>query len=89
MRVGVQLREAQAAGLREREIERALREAEVSSIAAIAKDVERETRAALGGASPETLTPAQLVEKYFSSKGKSSEEVEHYVIAAESLFDDE
>ncbi len=86
VRVGVQLREAQAASLREREIERALREAEVSSIAAIAKDVERETRAALGGASPETLTPAQLVERYFFSKGKSSDEAARYAQAAESLF---
>ncbi|MEK7276394.1 MAG: exonuclease SbcCD subunit D [Chloroflexota bacterium] len=86
VRVGVQLREAQAAGLREREIERALREAEVSSIAAIAKDVERETRAALGGASPETLTPAQLVQRYFQAKGKSSEEAARYAQAAESLF---
>ncbi len=89
VRVGVQLREAQAAGLREREIERALRQAEVSSIAAIAKDVERETRAALGGASPETLTPAQLVERYFFSKGKSSDEAARYAKAAESLFGDQ
>ncbi len=86
VRVGVQLREAQAAGLREREIERALRQAEVSSIAAIAKDVERETRAALGGASPETLTLAQLVERYFVSKGKSSDEAARYAQTAESLF---
>lgn len=88
VRLRVQLREPQAAGLREREIERALREADVNSIAAIAKDVEREVRAALGGASPETLTPAQLVERYFVSKGRPPEEVARYVKAADSLFGD-
>jgi exonuclease SbcD len=86
VRVSVKLKEAQVASLREREIEKALREAEVNNIAAIGKDVERETRAQLGGASPETLTPAQLVEKYFMSKGRSPEEAAKYVKAAESLF---
>lgn len=89
VRVSVKLREAQAASLREREIEKALREAEVSNIAAIGKDVERETRAQLGGASPETLTPTQLVEKYFMSKGRSPEEAVRYVKAAESLLGNE
>jgi exonuclease SbcD len=86
VRVSVKLKEAQVASLREREIEKALREAEVNNIAAIGKDVERETRAQLGGASPETLTPAQLVEKYFLSKGRTKDEAEKYVKAAEQLF---
>ncbi|MEK7311614.1 MAG: exonuclease SbcCD subunit D [Chloroflexota bacterium] len=86
VRVSVKLKEAQVASLREREIEKALREAEVNNVAAIGKDVEREVRAQLGGASPETLTPVQLVEKYFMSKGRSPEEAAKYVKAAESLF---
>jgi len=86
VRVSVKLKEAQAASLREREIERALREAEVSTIAAIGKDVETETRARFGGASPETLSPSQLVEKYFLSKGRTPEEAAEYVQAAEKLF---
>lgn len=86
VRISVKLREAQAASLREREIEKALRAAEVNSIAAIGKEVEREVRAKLGGASPETLTPAQLVEKYFLAKGRSPEEAARYVKAAEQLF---
>ncbi len=89
VRVSVKLKEAQVASLREREIEKTLREAEVSNIAAIGKDVERETRAQLGGASPETLTPTQLVEKYFMSKGRSPEEAVRYVKAAESLLGNE
>ncbi len=89
VRVSVKLKEAQVASLREREIEKALREAEVNNVAAIGKDVEREVRAQLGGASPETLTPVQLVEKYFMSKGRSPEEAAKYVKAAESLFTSE
>jgi len=80
------LKEAQATSLREREIEKALREAEVNNIAAIGKEVERETRAQLGGASPEQLTPAQLVERYFLAKGRAPDEAAMYVRAAESLF---
>jgi exonuclease SbcD len=86
VRVSVQLKSHQEASLREREIEKALREAEVSTIAAIGKEVEREVRTALGGASPETLTPAQLVERYFVSKGKTPEEAAQYAKMAESLF---
>ncbi|MBI3177247.1 MAG: exonuclease SbcCD subunit D [Chloroflexi bacterium] len=89
VRVSVRLRAAQEASLRERDIEKALREAEVSTIAAIGKEVEREVRTPLGAASPETLTPVQLVERYFLSKGKSADEVRKYAQAAESLFNDE
>ena len=86
VRVSVELKSHQEASLREREIEKALREAEVSAIAAISKNVEREVRTALGGASPETLTPAQLVERYFVSKGKTPEEAAQYAKMAENLF---
>jgi exonuclease SbcD len=89
VRVSVRLREAQAASLHDREIEKALREVEVGSIAAIGKEIDRAVRAQLGNASPETLTPAQLVERYFISKGRSPEEAAEYVRAAESLFDHE
>ncbi len=89
VRVSVRLRAAQEASLRERGIEKALREADVSYVAAIGKEVEREVRTPLGAASPETLTPVQLVERYFLSKGKSADEVRKYAQAAESLFNDE
>lgn len=86
VRVSVELKSHQEASLREREIEKALREAEVSTIAAISKNVEREVRTALGGVSPETLTPAQLVERYFVSKGKTPEAAAQYAKMAENLF---
>jgi exonuclease SbcD len=86
VRVIVSLQEAQAAGLREREIEKALREAEVNSIAAIAKDVDRPVRTQLGGVSPETLSPAELVERYFIHKGRPPEEAARLAEAAQELF---
>lgn len=85
-RVTVKLHAHQEASLRERDIEKLLREAGVYTIAAITKDVEREVRTPLGASSPETLSPAQLVEKYFLSKDKPMDEVTKYVKAAESLF---
>ena len=88
VRVSIKLREAQAAGLREREIEKALREAEVNNIAAIIKDVDRAVRTQLGGVSPETLTPGQLVERYFIHKGRPAEEARRLAQAAEEIFND-
>ena len=87
-RVTVKLHARQEASLRERDIEKLLREAGVYTIAAITKDVEREVRTPLGALSPETLSPAQLVEKYFLSKNKSVDEVAQYVKSAESLFNE-
>jgi len=85
-RVTVKLQAHQEASLRERDIEKLLRDAGVYTIAAITKDVEREVRTPLGASSPETLSPAQLVERYFLSKGKETDEVAQYVRSAESLF---
>lgn len=89
VRVAVQLREAQVAGLRERDIEKALRDAQVNTVAAIGKDVDREVRSKLGTVSPETLTPGQLVEKYFLAKGRSLQEAARYATAAQDLFNGE
>jgi DNA repair protein SbcD/Mre11 len=89
VRVNVKLREAQVATLREREIEKALRDAEVNTTAAIAKDIDREVRSKLGDVSPETLTPAQLVEKYFIAKGRSVDEAAQYAAAAQQIFTSE
>lgn len=88
-RVTVKLHAHQEASLRERDIEKLLREAGVYTIAAITKDVEREVRTPLNTTSPETLTPAQLVERYFLSKDKPVDEIAQYVKAAESLFNAE
>jgi len=87
VRVLIRLREGQEAALRRREIERALEKAE--SVAAISTEVERETRIAGAGSTPEALTPLQWTERYFVSKNKSPERVQHLLKAAQALFEDE
>jgi len=87
VRVLIRLREGQEAALRRREVERALERAE--SIAAISTEVERETRIAGVGSTPEALTPLQWTERYFVSKNKSPERVRQVLKAAEGLFNDE
>ena len=87
VRVLIRLREGQEAALRRREIERALERAE--SIAAISTEVERETRVAGVGSTPEALTPLQWTERYFVSKNKPPERVQHLLKAAQALFEDE
>lgn len=87
VRVVIRLREGQEAALRRREIERALEEAE--SIAAISTEVERETRVAGVGATPEALTPLEWTERFFVSKNKPPERVRQLLSAAEGLFNDE
>ncbi|MBI4771363.1 MAG: exonuclease SbcCD subunit D [Chloroflexi bacterium] len=83
VRVAITLKAGQQAALREREIEHALREA---SSVTIAKEVEYEARARLGNLSPETMTPAQLVERYFQDKGVAPERIAGLLQAARSLL---
>jgi len=87
VRVLVRLREEQEAALRRREIERALAGAE--SLAAINLEVERETRLAGVGPTPEALTPLQWTERYFASKHKPPERAQKLLAAAQGLFEDD
>lgn len=85
VRLSVQMRAGQEAALREREVEAALSEA--AYLAAIVRDVERDVRTPLGGASPEALTPAELLERYLRSKGKTEEQIGRLMEAAGTIFD--
>jgi len=67
VRVQIALKAHQEAALRDKDIAAALKSAYY--IAAISKQVERETRARLGGKMPEELGPLGLLERYFESKG--------------------
>jgi exonuclease SbcD len=69
VRVNVRLKAHQEASLREKDIAAALTGQRAGFVAAISKDVEREARARLGGATPEGLSPLELLERYFESKG--------------------
>jgi len=66
VRVVVRLRADQAVLLRDRDLELALPHA---STVIVARDLENEARMRLGDLSPETLSPLQLVERYFRDQG--------------------
>ena len=83
VRIIVELKSGQQGVLREREIGMALKEA---SSVSIVKDVEYEVRARLGGLSPETLTPTQLLERYFADKGVGEERTMALLEAADSIL---
>ncbi len=84
VRVNVKLKAHQEAGLREKDIVTALKDA--GYIAAISRDVEREARARLGGATPEGLTPIELLERYFESKGTEPEQAKQLIEGAKKII---
>jgi exonuclease SbcD len=84
VKVVITAREGQEAALRRRELEAAL--APAANIAAISVAVERSTRLAGLGASPESLTPLQWVERYFAAKDRSPERLAQLLSAAEGLL---
>jgi exonuclease SbcD len=86
VRVNVKLKAHQEASLHEKDISSALKEA--NYIAAISKDIERETRARLGGATPEGLSPIELLERYLESKGTEPERLERLMECARKITAD-
>jgi exonuclease SbcD len=86
VRVNVKLKAHQEASLHEKDISSALKEA--NYIAAISKDIERETRARLGGATPEGLSPIELLERYLEAKGTEPERLERLMECAKKITTD-
>ena len=84
VKVVITAREGQEAALRRRELEAAL--APAANIAAVSVEVERSTRLAGLGASPESLTPLQWVERYFAAKDRSPERLAQLLSAAQGLL---
>jgi exonuclease SbcD len=82
VRVIVQLLTEQEAALRDREVEQALDEA---AHASLVREVEAEVRARLGELEPQTLTPLELVERYFQSREVEEERVAALLAKAEEL----
>ncbi|MCP4516226.1 MAG: exonuclease SbcCD subunit D, partial [Delftia sp.] len=72
------------ARLRDKEIEKALDGA--SYLAAFVKNTERPERVRLGGATPESLTPAELLERYLESKNTPPERAKTLLQYAEEIF---
>jgi hypothetical protein len=85
VRVLVTLRSDQQALLADREIEAALTGA---SSVTLSRQVESEARARLGDTAFESLTPLQLVEQYFRSRGEAPARVEALLQRAEELLDE-
>ncbi len=71
--------------IQEGPIQEALRNAKVSMIASVQKDIERPTRARLG-ASPEGLTSTELLERYLQSKNISRERIGLLLERADAFF---
>jgi len=86
VRVNVKLKAHQEASLREKDITAALTRQRAGYIAAISKDVEREARARLGGATPEGLSPFELLERYFESKGTELERTHQLLESAKKII---
>jgi exonuclease SbcD len=84
IRLQVQLRADQIPGLRERDIEGAL--ADTASFT-VAREIEDEARARLGELSPETLTPLELVERYFESRDVDPERLKALLAKAGELLE--
>ena len=84
VRVQVKLKAHQEAGLREKDIVAALKDA--GYIAAISREVERDARARLGGATPEGLSAAELLERYFESKGTQPERAKLLIECAQKII---
>jgi exonuclease SbcD len=85
VRVAITLDSAQSLALREREIEAAL---EGAASVSVVREVEVESRVRLGEFAPETLTPRQLLEKYFESRAVDPERREVLLTRAEDIIAD-
>jgi exonuclease SbcD len=85
VRVLLQLRDDQQAALRDRELEQALGSA---SSVSIGREVEQQARSRLGELATETLTPLELVERYFTSRGETSQRMRVLLHKAEELLRD-
>jgi len=85
IRLQIRIGADQRAGLREREIERAL---DAASSLTIALEVEQEARARLGDLAPESLSPLQLLERYFISRSEDPQRTADLLAKAEELLRD-
>lgn len=85
VRLILRLTDDQATSVREREVHAALVRA---ASASVVREVESEARARLGDLSPETLTPLQLVERYFQSRNETPDRLRALLAKAEEVFRD-
>jgi len=85
VRVQVRMRAEQQAAFHEREVHAALAEAASFSLS---REVDSEARARLPDLAVEALTPLQLLERYFQSRGLAPERLRALLARAEGLIRD-
>jgi exonuclease SbcD len=85
VRIRVRLLQSQETALRTRDIEDALGAAHM--LAGIGRDVQRESRSRLGLESPETLTPPQILRRYFESRSKPLQEIDELAALAAEIME--
>lgn len=85
VRVNLKLREEQEPLLQEREVLRVLH-ARAYYVAGVNKEVERAERQRLGGVAVESLTPLELLERYFAARGIAPERADRLLQAADALM---
>jgi len=85
VRLIVRMRAEQRVSLREKDVLAALTRA---ASVTISHEVETEARARLGDVTPETLTPLQLVERYFRGRGETDSRIQSLLSKAEELIRD-
>lgn len=85
VRVRVKMTQAQEPYLRTRDIEDALHGAHM--LAGIVKDMQREVRNRIGLENPESLTPAQLLDHYFLSRGKTQDDLSALATLAKDMME--
>ena len=83
VRIVLQLKSHQSAALRDSEITSALDPAYSHTVV---REVEHEARTRIRGLSAETLTPFELLERYFVDKGYEQDRVQSLLSAARSIF---
>jgi hypothetical protein len=79
----MKLKAEQAKALRDAEMAAALRAAYSYTVV---REVEHEARTRIGGLAAETLTPTELLERYFADKGYGPERVQPLLAAADGIF---
>ncbi len=85
VRARVTLLQAQEATFRPREVERAIRERGARFFVGIQKQVQREIRSRIGVRNPESLTPLQLLERFFISKNTPHDRIKLLMELADQI----
>ena len=83
VRLILQLKADQSPALRDVEINTAL---DLAYSHTVAREIDHEARTRIGGLAAETLTPSELLERYFLDKGYSDERMQPLLAAANSIF---